>query len=56
MPFRYVRTNKDKTDATLIPKSRIVAPGHVDPDGDIPVEDGGFRTDAPIAPQLAFHL
>ena len=28
----------------------------VDPDGDTPVEDGGFRTDAPTCPQLAFHM
>ena len=40
----------------MVAKSRVVAPGHVDPDGDIPVEDSGFRTDAPTAPQLAFHL
>ena len=57
-PLRFVRTNKDKSgdDANLEAKSRLVIPGHVDPDGDIPVEDGGFRTDAPTAPQLAFHL
>ena len=57
-PLRFVRTNKDKSgdDAYLEAKSRLVIPGHVDPDGDIPVEDGGFRTDAPTAPQLAFHL
>ena len=37
-------------------KSRIVTPGDVDPDGEIPVEDGGFRTDAPTCPQIGFHL
>jgi hypothetical protein len=37
-------------------KSRMVVPGDVDPDGEDPVEEGGFRTDAPTAPQLAFHL
>ena len=34
----------------------MVTPGDVDPDGDIPVEAGGFRTDAPTCPQVAFHL
>jgi hypothetical protein len=55
---RYVRTNKDKSGiaTNLQSKSRIVVPGDVDPDGDDAVEDGGFRTDAPTAPQLAFHL
>ena len=58
VPLRYVRTNKDKSnkEENLVAKSRIVLPGHVDPDGDIPVEDGGFRTDAPTAPQIAFHM
>ena len=55
--MRYVRTNKNKQeDGPLEAKSRIVTPGDVDPDGDIPVEDGGFRTDAPTCPQVAFHL
>ena len=40
----------------MIAKSRLVVPGDVDPDGENAVEDGGFRTDAPTAPQLAFHL
>ena len=55
-PMRYVRTNKNKTEEDLLAKSRIVTPGDVDPDGDIPVEDGGFRTDAPTCPQIGFHL
>ena len=56
-PMRFVRTNKNKEETgPLEPKSRIVTPGDVDPDGDIPVEDGGFRTDAPTCPQVAFHL
>ena len=56
-PMRYVRTNKNKEDeGTLEAKSRIVTPGDVDPDGDIPVEEGGFRTDAPTCPQVAFHM
>ena len=55
--MRYVRTNKNKEeDAELLAKSRIVTPGDVDPDGEIAVEDGGFRTDAPTCPQIAFHL
>ena len=54
---RYVRTNKALTEEEgLIAKSRIVLPGDVDPDGDVPVEEGGFRTDAPTCPQVAFHL
>ena len=54
--MRYVRTNKNKDEeGDLEAKSRIVTPGDVDPDGDIPVEDGGFRTDAPTCSQLAFH-
>ncbi len=56
MPFRFIRTNKDKSGDDLIAKSRIVTPGHVDPDGDVPIEHGGFRTDAPTASQLAFHM
>ena len=55
-PMRYVRTNKSKEELELEAKSRIVTPGDVDPDGDVPYEDGGFRTDAPTCPQLAFHL
>ena len=55
--FRYVRTNKAETETDpLQAKSRIVVPGDVDPDGDIPLEEGGFRTDAPTCPQIAFHL
>ena len=53
--MRYVRTNKAKEGEPLQPKSRIVTPGDVDPDGEKPVEDGGFRTDAPTCPQIAFH-
>ena len=56
-PMRFVRTNKNKEDdGPLEAKSRIVTPGDVDPDGDIPVEEGGFRTDAPTCPQVAFHF
>ena len=56
-PMRFVRTNKNKEEnGDLEAKSRIVTPGDVDPDGDIPVEAGGFRTDAPTCPQIAFHL
>ena len=55
-PARYVRTNKAKDPTTLIPKSRIVFPGDVDIDAGKLPEDGGFRTDSPTAPQVAFHL
>ena len=52
VPLRHVRTNKDKSgiDGNLEAKSRFVVPGHVDPDGEVPVEEGGFKTDAPTAP------
>ncbi len=58
VPLRYVCTNKDKSgeDENIIAKSRLVVPGHVDPDGEVPVEEGGFRTDASTASQLAFHM
>ena len=55
-PARYVRTNKAKDPTTLMPKSRIVFPGDVDVDSGKLPEDGGFRTDSPTAPQVAFHL
>ena len=52
-----MRTNKaEKETEPLVAKSRLVAPDDVDPDGDTPVEAGGFRTDAPTCPQVAFHL
>ena len=54
--MRFVRTNKSEAEDELIVKSRIVTPGDVDPDGEITVEDGGFRTDAPTCPQMAFQL
>ena len=47
-PMRFIRTNKNKDESgPLEPKSRIVTPGDIDPNGDLSVEDGGFRTDAP---------
>ena len=55
-PMRYVRTNKSENEEELIAKSRIVTLGDVDPDGEITVEDGGFRTDVPTCPQMTFHL
>ena len=56
-PMLFVRTNKNKDETgPLEPKSRIVTPGDVDPDGDVAVEDGGFRTYAPTCPPVAFHL
>ena len=56
VPSRFVRTNKSKSDDELLAKSRLVLPGHVDPDKSKPLEDGGFRTDAPTAPQLGLHI
>ena len=54
---RWVRTNKNKdAEGALEAKSRLITPGDVDPDGDTPVEEGGFRTDAPTAPQIGLHL
>lgn len=56
-PMRNILTNKNKAEhGKLEAKTRLVTPGDVDPDGEIPVEDGCFRTDAPTCPQLAFHL
>ena len=58
--MRWIRTNKNKDDPLgddgQEAKSRVVVPGDVDPDGDKPREDGGFRTDAPTCPQIALHL
>ena len=55
-----MRTNKTTGNAldsaNLIAKSRFIIPGNVDPDGAKPVEEGGFRTDAPTTHQLAMHL
>ncbi|CAE8672228.1 unnamed protein product [Polarella glacialis] len=54
LPLRMVRTNKAKlTDgvlADLVAKSRLVVPGHVDP------EVGEFRTDAPTTHPVAVSL
>eukprot|EP00971_Amphidinium_carterae_P341838 6480877-Amphidinium_carterae.1 len=50
LPMRYVRVNKDKTNQTLLAKSRLVLPGHAiegDPD---------LRVDAPVASQLSLYL
>ena len=55
IPARFVRTNKNK-EGSLSAKSRLVLPGHRDPDGGKPIEEGGFRTDAPTAPQIGLHL
>ena len=46
-PLRYVRTNKGSKTNELKPKSRIVVPGHTDP------ELGEFRTDSPTTSTLA---
>jgi hypothetical protein len=54
LPLRMVRTNKAKVIdgiiAELIAKSRLVVPGHVDP------ELGDFRTDAPTTQPTAIAL
>ena len=55
-PARFVRTNKTKNPSDLEPKSRIVFPGDVDVDAGKLPEDGGFRTDSPTSPQVAFHV
>ena len=42
-PMRKVLTNKNKKEnGKLEAKTRLVTPGDVDPDGETPVEDGGF--------------
>ena len=47
-PLRMVRTNKASSQlAPLIAKSRLVVPGHLDP------QLGEFRTDSPTCPQTA---
>ena len=55
-PARFVRTNKAKNPDELVAKSRTVFPGDVDVDAGKLPEEGGFRTDSPTAPQVAFHL
>ena len=55
-PARFLYTNKSKDMSELIAKGRMVMPGHRDPDGDIPVVEGGFRTDAPTCGQTALHM
>ena len=40
-PLRMVRTNKSKEAMKLIAKSRLVVPGHLDP------QLGDYRTDSP---------
>ena len=55
VPSRFVHTYKeDKADGGA--RSRWVVPGHLDPDKKSKTEVGGLRTDAPVAPQIAFHL
>ena len=46
-PMRYVRTNKNKDTKILEAKSRLIIPGHTDP------EIGMHRTDAPTTTHLA---
>lgn len=55
--MRKVLTNKNQKEHRVFEaNTRLVTLGDVDPDGEIPVEDGGFRTDTPTCPQLAFHI
>ncbi|CAL1135188.1 unnamed protein product [Cladocopium goreaui] len=49
-PLRMVRVNKGKDDTDLKPKSRLVIPGHLDP------ELGGYRTDSPTTMPCAVRL
>ena len=46
-PMRYVRTNINKDTKILEAKSRLIIPGHTDP------EIGMHRTDAPTTTHLA---
>ena len=46
-PMRFVRTNKGKDSSSLEAKSRLVIPGHTDP------QLGLYRTDAPTTSHLA---
>jgi hypothetical protein len=46
-PMRFVRTNKSKQPEELIAKSRLIIPGHMDP------QLGLYRTDAPTTSGLA---
>jgi len=49
-PMRHVRTNQDKTAENLEAKSRVVLPGHLDP------QLGAFRTDSPTTSWMAVVL
>ena len=48
---RYVHIEKNIGEK----KSRMILPGDCDPDGDKPIEEGGFRTDAPTCAHISFH-
>ena len=54
-PSWKVRTDKNQGEGDLAAKSRIVLPGDVHPGGHLLTEEGGYRTDAPTASQIAFH-
>ena len=49
-PVRIVRVNKGAMQGVLIPKSRIVIPGHLDP------HLGTFRSDAPTVPWVTVQI
>ena len=41
-PMRSVRTDKSGGSGPLEAKCRYVTPGDCDPDGTLPIEEGGF--------------
>ena len=49
-PLRMVRTNKSKEAMKLIAKSRLVVPGHLDP------QLGDYRTDSPTVASVAVRM
>ncbi|CAJ1408326.1 unnamed protein product [Effrenium voratum] len=49
-PLRMVRTNKSKEAMKLIAKSRLVVPGHLDP------QLGDYRTDSPTVASVAARM
>ena len=53
---RFVHTDKSGgIGENLCAKCRMILLGDCDLDGDKPIEEGGFRTDAPTCPQISFH-
>ena len=52
---RFVHTDNSQGLGELQAKCRMILLGDCDPDGDKPIEEGGFRTDAPTCAQISFH-